>query len=78
MHSYVSIFFQILFPYRLLQNVEYNFLCYTVGLRWLSILLIVCIYINPMCVCVLVAQLCLTLCNTMDCSSPGSSVEFSR
>ena len=26
------------------------------------------------CVCVLVTQLCLTLCNPMDCSSPGSSV----
>ena len=27
-----------------------------------------------MCVCVLVAQLCLTLCNPMDCSPTGSSV----
>ena len=27
-----------------------------------------------MCVCVLVAQSCLTLCNPMDCSLPGSSV----
>ena len=27
-----------------------------------------------MCVCVLVAKLCLTLCDTMDCSLPGSSV----
>ena len=26
------------------------------------------------CVCVLVAQLCLTFCNPMDCSSLGSSV----
>ena len=26
------------------------------------------------CVCVLVTQLCPTLCNTMDCSPPGSSV----
>ena len=26
------------------------------------------------CVCVLVAQLCLTLCDPMDCSPPGSSV----
>ena len=24
-------FFQILFPYRLLQNIEYSSLCYTVG-----------------------------------------------
>ena len=27
-----------------------------------------------LCVCVLIAQLCLTLCNPMDCSLPGSSV----
>ena len=26
------------------------------------------------CVCVLVTQLCLTLCDLMDCSPPGSSV----
>ena len=26
------------------------------------------------CVCVLVAQLCMTLCNPMDCSPPHSSV----
>ena len=26
------------------------------------------------CVCVLVTQSCLTLCNLMDCSPPGSSV----
>ena len=28
----------------------------------------------PVCVCVLVAQPCPTLCNPMDCSPPGSSV----
>ena len=28
----------------------------------------------PMCVCVLVSQSCLILCDPMDCSSPGSSV----
>ena len=30
--------------------------------------------INYVCVCVLVAQSCPTLCNPMDCSPPGSSV----
>ena len=30
--------------------------------------------INSMCLCVLVTQLCLILCDSMDCSSPGSSV----
>ena len=33
----------------------------------------VCVYAS-MCVCVLVTQLCLNLCDPMDCSSPGSSV----
>ena len=27
-----------------------------------------------LCLCILVTQLCLTLCNSMDCSPPGSSV----
>ena len=36
--------FQILCPFRLLQNVEYSSLCYTVGPCWLSILnIVVCI-----------------------------------
>ena len=30
--------------------------------------------IYSVCVCVLVAQLCLTLCNPIDCSPPGSSI----
>ena len=56
---HISILFQILFPYRLLQNIEYSSLCYTVGL----------------CVCVSsVTQSCLTLCDPTDCSPPGSSV----
>ena len=44
--TYVFISFQILFPYSLLQNIEYSFLCYTVGpcrlfyIYWF-------IYINP-------------------------------
>ena len=29
---HVSILFQILFPYRLLQGIEYSSLCYTVGI----------------------------------------------
>ena len=41
-YTYIYIyFFQILFPYRLLQNIEYSSLCYTVGPCWLSILYIV-------------------------------------
>ena len=34
---HVSILFQILFPFRLLQSIEQSSLCYTVG-PWLSIL----------------------------------------
>ena len=37
-HIHVSILFQILFPFRLLQNIEQSSLCYTVGPCWLSIL----------------------------------------
>ena len=37
MHIYVS----ILFPYKLLRNLEYRSLCDAVGLCWLSILNIV-------------------------------------
>ena len=36
-HIHVSIFFQILFPFTLLQNIEQSSLCYTVGPCWLSI-----------------------------------------
>ena len=40
----IYILFQILFPYRLLQNIEYSSLCYIVGSCWLSILyIVVCI-----------------------------------
>ena len=36
-HIHVSILFQILFPIRLLQNIEQNSLCYTVGPCWNSL-----------------------------------------
>ena len=43
-HLHVSILFQILFPFRLLQNIEQRSLCYTVGPCWLSILnIVVCV-----------------------------------
>ena len=39
----VSILFQLLFPFKLLQNIESSSLCYTVGPCWLSILnMVVC------------------------------------
>ena len=37
-HIHVSILFQILFPFRLLHNIEQSSLCYTVGPCWFSIL----------------------------------------
>ena len=37
-HIHVSILFQIIFPFRLLQNNEQNTLCYSVDPCWLSIL----------------------------------------
>ena len=33
-HIYIYILFQILFHYRLLQDIEYSSLCYTVRLPW--------------------------------------------
>ena len=39
-----SVLFQIIFPIRLLEDIDYSSLCYTVGPCWLSILyLVVCI-----------------------------------
>ena len=38
MYTHVPIIFEILFPFRLLQNIEPSSLCYIVGLFWLSIL----------------------------------------
>jgi len=40
-YIHVSILFQILSPLKLLQNIEYSSLCYTVGPCWLSVLYIV-------------------------------------
>ena len=40
-HKLLSLLFQILFSFRLLQNIEQSSLCYTVGPCWLSILNIV-------------------------------------
>ena len=37
-HIYVPIPFQILFPFRLLHNIEQSSLCHMVGSCWLSIL----------------------------------------
>ena len=37
-HIHVSILFQILFPFRLLHNIEQSSLCCTVGPCWLSFL----------------------------------------
>ena len=37
--SYTYVYFsQVIFPCRLLQNIEYGSLCYTLGSCWLSIL----------------------------------------
>ena len=37
----VSFLFQIISPFRSVQNIELSFLCYTVGHVWLSILTII-------------------------------------
>ena len=44
LHTYMSILFQILCPYMLLQDTEHSSQCYRVGPCWLSILyIVVCI-----------------------------------
>ena len=40
-HLHVYILLQILFPLKLLQNIEQSSLCYTVGPCWLSIIFLV-------------------------------------
>ena len=35
---HVSVLFKIIFPFRLLQNIEQSSLCYIVGPFWLSVL----------------------------------------
>ena len=46
-HTHTHTLYQILFPYRLLQNTEYSSLCCTVGPCWLSSLyVVVCICIR--------------------------------
>ena len=46
-HIHVCILFQILFPFRLLWNIEQSSLCHTVGPCCLSILNIVVVHVNP-------------------------------
>ena len=70
MHIYICIFFHILSCYLLLQDIKCSFLCYTVEPCCLSIqYIIVCL-----CMPAKLLQSCPTLCNSIDCSSPGSFV----
>ena len=61
--SVIYIYFQIFFHFRLSQDTEYRSLCYAVNPC--------CFFVLCMC---LVTQSCPTLCDPMDCSSPGSSI----
>ena len=58
-HTRTHMFFSDSFPYRLLQDIEYSFMCSTV---------------DPSGPFSSVAQLCPALCNPMDCSTPGLPV----
>ena len=56
-HTYIYRYsFSESFPYRLLQNIECNSLCFTVGPCWLSILNIV------VCTCYSQIQFCISFC----------------
>ena len=47
-HIYVSVLFQIIFPFRLLQSMEQSSLCYTVWPCWIYILsIVVCTSCQP-------------------------------
>ena len=74
---YAYIFFLFLFHYRLLQDIEYSYLCYTVGPCLSIFYAVACIYYSTTfehIIQVLIAQSCPTLCDPTDCSPPGSSV----
>ena len=47
-HTRTHILFQIIFPYRLLQDIDYSSLCYRVDSSQLSILyIVVCMCLSP-------------------------------
>ena len=48
---HISILFQILFPFRLLKNIEQSSLCYTVGPCWLSIYLSIYLFLAALGLC---------------------------
>ena len=60
-HTHTHILFQIHFPYKLLLDIEYSSLFYTVGLCWLSILYIIVVYINPRLLIYLLSSLLVTI-----------------
>ena len=63
---YVNMYsFSDFFPFRLLQDIQCTSWCYMVGPCWLSSLYVYACSI---------AHSCLTLCDPVDCSPPGSSV----
>ena len=74
-HTHTYTFLFIIFHYGLSQNIEFSFLWYIIGSCCLSILyVIVCFCLHAQ-----LLQSCPTLCNTNNCSPPGSSVHgFSR
>ena len=64
---HIYILFHVLFHYYILQDIEYSSLCYTVGPCCLSIIYIFYQFSS-------VTQSCPTLCDPMDCSTPGLPV----
>ena len=68
--THVSILFQIIFPFRLLQNIEQSSLCYTAGPCWLSILNIVVCTRQPQTPNLSPAQTLIELCY------PGHGLSF--
>ena len=46
-HTHIATVFQILFPFRLLQNIEESSLCCTVSPCYLFVLYVACVFVNP-------------------------------
>ena len=71
-HMHIFILLQILFSYRLSQNTEWSSLCYKQLLIDYLSYIQQCVYSSA--AAAKSRQSCLTLCDPIDCSPPGSPV----
>ena len=76
MHFSYNYELSLLNSYRLCEWPVSYLLCYACSFRGLDLLVVtfMCVWLLIACVCAQSLQSCPTLCDTMDCSPPGSSV----